>query len=132
MRAPSPVSTVRSRFGRGFLVAVPALLELLAAGGGDGDRSAAGLCLLLCPSGAILTASNTPRALVPALPRLESAGIAVLAIGIARRRAGSGSCAFTGVPLQNLLVKRRTPAAIRALGLCEGLQQPGGACEPVV
>ena len=65
------------------------------------------------------------QALVPVLPRLESAGIAVLAIGIGDEAGRQRFCAFTGFPLECLEVDAE-PQLHRALGLYEGLQQIGG------
>ncbi|TWB87971.1 alkyl-hydroperoxide reductase/thiol specific antioxidant family protein [Synechococcus sp. Ace-Pa] len=124
MRAPSPVSTVDPALAEAWPVAVPALLELLAQveGMGSGRRR----LVLLLPQLGDFDSLEYAQALVPALPRLESAGIAVLAIGIGAEAGRKRFCAFTGFPLQNLLVNAE-PQLHRALGLYEGLQQPGGA-----
>jgi hypothetical protein len=66
------------------------------------------------------------QALVPALPRLEAAGIELLAIGIGDAAGGDRFCAYTGFPRQRLQVDAE-PALHRALGLYEGLTVPGGA-----
>ena len=65
------------------------------------------------------------QALVPALPQLASAGIAVLAIGIGQAAGADRFCQFTGFPRERLLVDA-DPQLHRALGLYEGLQQLGG------
>ncbi|EAQ73932.1 MULTISPECIES: AhpC/TSA family protein [unclassified Synechococcus] len=65
------------------------------------------------------------QALVPVLPKLESAGIAVLAIGIGDEAGRQRFYAFTGFPLECLEVDAE-PQLHRALGLYEGLQQIGG------
>ena len=65
------------------------------------------------------------QALVPALPQLASAGIAVLAIGIGQAAGADRFCQFTGFPRERLLVDA-DPQLHRALGLYEGLQQIGG------
>ncbi|CAK6691149.1 peroxiredoxin-like family protein [Synechococcus sp. CBW1107] len=65
------------------------------------------------------------QALVPVLPKLESAGIAVLAIGIGDEAGRQRFCAFTGFPLECLEVDAE-PQLHRALGLYEGLRQIGG------
>ncbi len=65
------------------------------------------------------------QALVPVLPQLESAGIAVLAIGIGDEAGRQRFCAFTGFPLECLEVDAE-PQLHRALGLYEGLRQIGG------
>jgi hypothetical protein len=65
------------------------------------------------------------QALVPVLPRLEAAGIAVLAIGIGDEAGRQRFCAFTGFPLERLQVEAE-PRLHRALGLYEGLRLPLG------
>jgi len=65
------------------------------------------------------------QALVPALPQLETAGIAVLAIGIGQAAGADRFCEFTGFP-RELLQVDADPRLHRALGLYEGLQQIGG------
>ncbi|MCX5930914.1 MAG: peroxiredoxin-like family protein [Cyanobacteria bacterium] len=65
------------------------------------------------------------QALVPFLPQLESAGIAVLAIGIGDEAGRQRFCAFTGFPSERLQVDAE-PKLHRALGLYEGLRQIGG------
>lgn len=65
------------------------------------------------------------QALVPVLPRLAAAGIAVMAIGIGDEAGRQRFCAFTGFPLECLQVDAE-PQLHRALGLYEGLRQIGG------
>jgi hypothetical protein len=65
------------------------------------------------------------QALVPVLPRLEAAGIALLAIGIGNDASRRRFCDFTGFPIDRLQVDPE-PVLHRALGLYEGLQGPGG------
>jgi len=65
------------------------------------------------------------QALVPALPQLETAGIAVLAIGIGQAAGADRFCEFTGFP-RELLQVDADPWLHRALGLYEGLRQIGG------
>jgi len=66
------------------------------------------------------------QALVPVLPQLEAAGIAVLAIGIGNGPGRGRFCAFTGFPIERLLVEAE-PQLHRDLGLYEGLQLGGGS-----
>jgi hypothetical protein len=63
--------------------------------------------------------------LVEALPRLEQAGIAVLAIGIGHEAGRQRFCAFTGFPPERLQVEANADLH-RELGLYEGLQAIGG------
>ena len=65
------------------------------------------------------------QALVPVLPQLQSAGIAVLAIGIGNEASRQRFCAFTDFPRECLLVEEE-PQLHRALELYPGLQQVGG------
>ena len=65
------------------------------------------------------------QALVPALPRLQQAGIQLLAIGIGDEAGAEQFCQFTGFPRAKLKVEAE-PRLHRALGLCAGLQTPGG------
>jgi len=65
------------------------------------------------------------QALVPALPRLQQAGIQLLAIGIGDEAGAERFCQFTGFPRANLRVEVE-PRLHRALGLYAGLQTPGG------
>jgi len=65
------------------------------------------------------------QALVPVLPQLESAGIALLAIGLGNEAGRQRFCAFTGFPLERLLVDAE-PQLHQALGLYPGLRQVGG------
>ena len=66
------------------------------------------------------------QALVPALPRLEAAGMALLAIGIGAEAGADRFCAYTGFPRSCLQVDPE-PVLHRALGLYPGLAAPGGA-----
>ena len=65
------------------------------------------------------------QALAPALPRLEAAGIELLAIGIGDGAGADRFCRFTGFPRERLLVDAE-PRLHLALGLYAGLQVPGG------
>ncbi len=65
------------------------------------------------------------QALVPVLPRLERAGVAVLAFGIGNEAARERFCGFSGFPQARLVVEPE-PTLHRALGLYPGLQLPIG------
>ena len=65
------------------------------------------------------------QALVPALPRLEQAGIQLLAIAIGDREGADRFCGFTGFPSERLQVEPDARLH-QALGLSAGLQAPGG------
>ena len=65
------------------------------------------------------------QALVQALPRLEAAGIALLAIGIGDATGADRFCAYTGFP-RALLQVDAEPVLHQQLGLYSGLQAPGG------
>ena len=65
------------------------------------------------------------QALVPALPALEQAGIALQLIGIGDAAGHGRFCRFTGLPPELLLV-RPEAALHRSLGLYSGLQGVGG------
>lgn len=99
------------------------LLERLAAveGMGPGRRR---LVLLLSQLGDF-DSLEYAQALVPVLPQLEAAGIAVLAIAIGDAAGRERFCAFTGFPPDRLLVDAE-PHLHRDLGLYEGLKQAGG------
>ena len=99
------------------------LLERLAgvAGMGPGQRR----LVVLLPQLGDFDSIEYAQALVPALPQLASAGIAVLAIGIGQAAGADRFCQFTGFPRERLLVDT-DPQLHRALGLYEGLQQLGG------
>ncbi len=99
------------------------LLERLAAVGGLG-RGRRRLVLLLSQLGDF-DSLEYAQALVPVLPQLEAAGIAVLAIGIGEAAGRERFCAFTGFPSERLLVDAE-PDLHRDLGLYEGLKQAGG------
>ena len=66
------------------------------------------------------------QALVPLLPRLQAAGIEVIAIGIGDEGGRQRFCGFTGFPAERLQVEA-TPELHRALGLYPGPTTPGGA-----
>jgi hypothetical protein len=61
------------------------------------------------------------QALVPLMPQLASAGLAVLAIGLGDEAGRQRFCAFTGFPLERLMVDQE-PHLHRGLGLYEGLR----------
>jgi hypothetical protein len=81
--------------------------------------------VLLLPQLGDFDSVEYAQALVPALPRLEAAGIALLAIGIGDAAGADRFCAYTGFPRQCLQADA-TPALHVALGLYEGLAVPGG------
>ena len=103
--------------------AAAALLERLAgvAGMGRGQRR----LVVLLPQLGDFDSIEYAQALVPAMQQLDSAGIAVLAIGIGQAAGADRFCQFTGFPRERLLVDA-DPQLHRALGLYEGLQQIGG------
>ncbi|MCS5698107.1 AhpC/TSA family protein [Cyanobium sp. FGCU-52] len=82
--------------------------------------------VLLLPQLGDFDSLEYAQALVPVLPRLEAAGIAVLAIGIGNEASRQRFCGYTGFPSERLQVDPE-PRLHRALGLYEGLQWPGGA-----
>ena len=65
------------------------------------------------------------QALVPVLPRLASAGISFLAIALGDEAGRQRFCAFTGLPLDRLVVTAE-PELHKALGLYAGLTVMGG------
>ncbi len=99
------------------------LLERLAgvSGMGPGRRR---LVLLLSQLGDF-DSLEYAQALVPVLPQLEAAGIAVLAIGIGDEAGRERFCGFTGFPSERLQVDAE-PHLHRDMGLYEGLKQAGG------
>ena len=99
------------------------LLERLAEVEGMG-RGRRRLVLLLSQLGDF-DSLEYAQALVPVLPQLEAAGIAMLAIGIGDAAGRARFCAFTGFPSERLQVYPE-PDLHRDLGLYEGLRQPGG------
>jgi hypothetical protein len=99
------------------------LLERLAGVEGMG-RGRRRLVLLLSQLGDF-DSLEYAQALVPVLPQLEAAGIAVLAIGIGDGAGRERFCAFTGFPSERLQVDPE-PDLHRDLGLYEGLKQAGG------
>ncbi len=107
----------------GAALAPPALLERLAAveGMGPGRRR----LVVLLPQLGDFDSLEYAQALVSALPQLESAGIALLAIGIGNQESCERFCAFTGFPRERLLVDPE-PQLHQALGLYAGLTQAGG------
>lgn len=82
--------------------------------------------VLLLPQLGDFDSVEYAQALVPALPRLEVAGIGLLAIGIGDAAGADRFCAYTGFPRERLQVDT-APSLHRALGLYEGLAVPGGA-----
>lgn len=81
--------------------------------------------VLLLPQLGDFDSLEYAQALVPALPRLEAAGIALLAIGIGAGAGADRFCATTGFPRSCLQVDAE-PTLHRALGLYEGLAVAGG------
>jgi len=65
------------------------------------------------------------QALVPALPKLEAAGIRTLAIGIGNDAGADRFCSYSGFPRVALQVDAE-PELHQQLGLYEGLKPPGG------
>jgi hypothetical protein len=65
------------------------------------------------------------QALAAALPRLEAAGIALLAVAIGNEAGAERFCRYTGLPRRCLQVDA-TPELHRRLGLYPGLQTPLG------
>jgi hypothetical protein len=65
------------------------------------------------------------QALAAALPRLQSAGIHLLAIAVGNRAGAERFCSYTGLPQASLQVESE-PLLHRQLGLYAGLQIPGG------
>ena len=82
--------------------------------------------VLLLPQLGDFDSLEYAQALVPALPQLEAAGIALVAIGIGQEAGRQRFCAFTGFPSDRLLVEAE-PQLHRALGLYPGLGPLGGA-----
>ncbi len=81
--------------------------------------------VLLLPQLGDFDSLEYAQALVPALPRLQAAGIEVLAIGIGAEAGRRRFCSYTGFPAERLQVEP-TAALHRALGLYPGLATPGG------
>jgi AhpC/TSA antioxidant enzyme len=100
------------------------LLERLAqtAGMGAGRRR----LVVLLPQLGDFDSVEYAQALVPALPRLEQAGIALLAIGIGAAAGAARFCRYTGLPPERLQVDGE-PLLHQALGLYPGLRTPAGA-----
>jgi hypothetical protein len=106
----------------GAMLAPDPLRQTLAAAGlGPGRRR---LVLLLSQFGDF-DSLEYAQALVPALPRLKVAGIAVLVLAIGGPAGAERFCAYTGLPRQLLRVEEE-PNLHRQLGLYAGLQTPGG------
>ena len=107
----------------GAALGPPALLERLAAveGMGPGRRR----LVVVLPQLGDFDSLEYAQALVSALPQLEAAGIALLAIGIGNQESRERFCAFTGFPRERLLVDPE-PQLHQALGLYAGLTQVGG------
>lgn len=106
MLAPEPL--------RQRLAAVPGL--------GPGRRR----LVLLLPQLGDFDSLEFAQALVPALPRLEAVGMALLAIAIGTPAGADRFCVYTGFPRAGLQVDSE-PVLHRALGLYPGLAAPGGA-----
>jgi hypothetical protein len=104
-------------------LAPAALLERLEAVPGM-QRGGRRLVVLL-PQLGDFDSLEYAQALVPVLPRLQAAGIALLAIGIGNEASRRRFCGFTGFPIERLQVDSE-PVLHRALGLYAGLQGPGG------
>ncbi|MBE9154996.1 AhpC/TSA family protein [Cyanobium sp. LEGE 06113] len=102
---------------------VEPLLQRLAgvSGMGPGQRR----LVLILPQLGDFDSLEYAQQLVPVLPRLEAAGIALLAIGLGEAAGAQRFCAFTGFPADRLQVESE-PWLHRALGLSPGLQAPGG------
>ena len=102
---------------------VEPLLQRLAgvSGMGPGQRR----LVLILPQLGDFDSLEYAQQLVPVLPRLEAAGIALLAIGLGEAAGAQRFCAFTGFPADRLQVESE-PRLHRALGLSPGLQAPGG------
>ncbi|MFO0037751.1 MAG: AhpC/TSA family protein [Synechococcaceae cyanobacterium] len=100
----------------------PLLQHLATAPGMEAGRRR---LVLLLPQLGDFDSVEYAQALVPALPRLEAAGIALLAIAIGDGAGADRFCAYTGFPRERLQADA-TPALHRALGLYEGLAVPGG------
>ena len=90
-------------------------------GMGQGQRR----LVLLFPQLGDFDSLEYAQALVPVLPQLLAAGIALLAIGIGEEAGRQRFCAFTGFPLDRLVVTAE-PQLHRALGLYQGLKLVGG------
>jgi hypothetical protein len=82
--------------------------------------------VLLLPQLGDFDSIEYAQALAGALPRLEAAGIRLLAIGIGDQAGADRFCAYTAFP-RPCLQADAEPVLHRALGLYEGLAAPGGA-----
>jgi hypothetical protein len=123
----NPISSDQVKSGQAEIrrssLAPDALLRHLEGVGGMG-RGQRRLVLLL-PQLGDFDSLEYAQALVPMLPQLESAGIALLAVAIGEEAGRQRFCAFTGFPFKNLLVTPE-PQLHRALGLYQGLNLMGG------
>jgi hypothetical protein len=81
--------------------------------------------VLLLPQLGDFDSLEYAQAIVPALPRLQAAGIGLLAIGIGDPAGAARFCAYTGFPPECLQVDRE-PELHQALGLYAGLTGAGG------
>ncbi|MBM5792569.1 MAG: hypothetical protein FJ049_01175 [Cyanobacteria bacterium M_surface_7_m2_037] len=99
----------------------PLLQRLQATAGMEGGRR---LVLLLSQLGDF-DSMEYAQALVPALPKLDAAGIKTLAIAIGDAAGAERFCRHTGFPRSALQVDAK-PTLHRELGLYAGLQTPGG------
>lgn len=99
----------------------PLRQALRAAGLGPGRRR---LVLLLSQLGDF-DSLEYAQALAPALPRLEQAGIGLVAFASGGPAGAERFCAYTGLPREVLIVADE-PRLHRELGLYAGLQLPGG------
>ncbi|MEB3199635.1 MAG: peroxiredoxin-like family protein [Synechococcaceae cyanobacterium] len=99
------------------------LLERLetVAGMGSGQRR----LVVLLPQLGDFDSVEYAQALVPALPRLQRAGIALLAIGIGAAEGAARFCRYTGFPPERLQVDGE-PLLHQALGLYAGLRTAAG------
>jgi hypothetical protein len=91
------------------------------SGMGRGQRR----LVLLLPQLGDFDSLEYAQSLVPVLPKLEVAGLRLLAIGIGDEAGRERFCAFTGFPRERLLVTQE-PQLHRALGLYQGLSLMGG------
>jgi len=128
MDANNPISSDQDKNDQAEIrmssLAPDALLRHLegVVGMGRGQRR----LVLLLPQLGDFDSLEYAQALVEMLPQLESAGIALLAVAIGEEAGRQRFCAFTGFPLNNLMVTPE-PQLHRALGLYPGLNLMGGA-----
>ncbi len=100
-----------------------ALLQRLE--GADGMATGARRLVLLWSQLGDFDSLEYAQALVAALPRIQMAGIRLLAVGIGDGSSADRFCAFTGFPRTCLQVEADNRLHT-ALGLYQGLQVPGG------